>query len=190
MMNIKHYMISGLLATTMVAGMTSCSSNFLDEELTTQYSTQYFETEQGLEDLAISLYGNIRWHFGYEWAYAVTLYGTDEFTNANDLTSECWNTYDNRFGAVACTQATGAANKNCPAPQALWDQLYYGIASCNTIIANADKLSDEKVRNRCLAHAYFLRGYNYYRLTAQYGRPVLQLEPAVGVVRNFTQATE
>ena len=67
-MNIKHYMISGLLATTMVAGMTSCSSNFLDEELTTQYSTQYFETEQGLEDLAISLYGNIRWHFGYELA--------------------------------------------------------------------------------------------------------------------------
>ena len=189
-MNIKHYMISGLLATTMVAGMTSCSSDFLDEELTTQYSTQYFETEQGLEDLAISLYGNIRWHFGYEWAYAVTLYGTDEFTNANDLTSECWNTYDNRFSAVACTPETGAANKNCPAPQALWDQLYYGIASCNTIIANADKLSDEKVRNRCLAHAYFLRGYNYYRLTAQYGRPVLQLEPAVGVVRNFTQATE
>lgn len=189
-MNIKKYMISGLLASTMLAGMTSCSSDFLDEELTTKYSTQYFETAEGLEALAVSLYGNIRWHFGYEWAYGITLYGTDEFTNANDLTSECWNTYDNRFGPVACTPATGAANKNCPAPEALWDQLYYGIASCNTIIANADKISDEKVRNRCLAHAYFLRGYNFYRLTAQYGRPVLQTSPAQGVVRNFTQATE
>ena len=189
-MNIKQYMISGLLATTMVAGTTSCSGDFLDEELTTKYSTQYFETAEGLEALAVSLYGNIRWHFGYEWAYGITLYGTDEFTNANDLTSECWNTYDNRFGPVAATPATGAANKNCPAPQALWDQLYYGIASCNTIIANADKISDEKVRNRCLAHAYFLRGYNFYRLTAQYGRPVLQTTPAQGVVRNFTQATE
>ena len=189
-MNLKKYMISGLLASTMLAGMTSCSSDFLDEELTTKYSTQYFETAEGLEALAVSLYGNIRWHFGYEWAYGITLYGTDEFTNANDLTSECWNTYDNRFGPVACTPATGAANKNCPAPEALWDQLYYGIASCNTIIANADKISDEKVRNRCLAHAYFLRGYNFYRLTAQYGRPVLQTTPAQGVVRNFTQATE
>ncbi|MBQ6210551.1 MAG: RagB/SusD family nutrient uptake outer membrane protein [Prevotella sp.] len=189
-MKIKKYMIGGLLATTMLAGMTSCSSDFLDEELTTKYSTQYFETSEGLEALAVSLYGNIRWHFGYEWAYGITLYGTDEFTNANDLTSECWNTYDNRFGPVACTPATGAANKNCPAPEALWDQLYYGIASCNTIIANADKISDEKVRNRCLAHAYFLRGYNFYRLTAQYGRPVLQTSPAQGVVRNFTQATE
>lgn len=189
-MKIKKYMIGGLLATTMLAGMTSCSSDFLDEELTTKYSTQYFETSEGLEALAVSLYGNIRWHFGYEWAYGITLYGTDEFTNANDLTSECWNTYDNRFGPVACTPATGAANKNCPAPEALWDQLYYGIASCNTIIANADKISDEKVRNRCLAHAFFLRGYNFYRLTAQYGRPVLQTSPAQGVVRNFTQATE
>jgi hypothetical protein len=182
--------MSGLLAATMTVGMTSCSGDFLDEELTTKYSTQYFETPEGLEALAVSLYGNIRWHFGYEWAYGITLYGTDEFTNGNDLTSECWNTYDNRFSAVACTPATGAANKNCPAPEALWDQLYYGIASCNTIIASADKIADEKVRNRCLAHAYFLRGYNFYRLTAQYGRPVLQITPASGVVRNFTQATE
>ena len=189
-MKYNKYIMSGMLAATMTVGMTSCSGDFLDEELTTKYSTQYFETPEGLEALAVSLYGNIRWHFGYEWAYGITLYGTDEFTNGNDLTSECWNTYDNRFGAVACTPATGAANKNCPAPQALWDQLYYGIASCNTIIASADRIADEKVRNRCLAHAYFLRGYNYYRLTAQYGRPVLQTTPASGVVRNFTQATE
>lgn len=189
-MKIKQYMLGGLLATVALTGATSCASDFLDEELTTKYSTQYFETPEGLEDLTVSLYGNIRWHFGYEWAYGVTLYGTDEFTNGNDLTNEPWNTYDNRFGPVACTPATGAANNNCTAPQALWDELYYGIASCNRIIANAELITDEKVRNRCLAHAYFLRGYNYYRLTAQYGRPVLQLEPATGVVRNFTQATE
>lgn len=170
--------------------MTSCKGDFLDEELTTAYSTDYFETPEGLEALAASLYGNIRWHFGYEWAYGLTLYGTDEFTNANDLTNECWNTYDNRLGPSACTQATGAANKNCTAPEALWDQLYYGIASCNTIISKADKIADLDVRNRCLAHAYFLRGYNYYRLTAQYGGVVLQTKPAEGVVRNFTRSSE
>ncbi|MBQ9356904.1 MAG: RagB/SusD family nutrient uptake outer membrane protein [Prevotella sp.] len=189
-MKYNKYIIGGLLATTLTAGMTSCSGDFLDEELTTKYSTQYFETPEGIEALALSLYGNIRWHFGYEWAYGITLYGTDEFTNANDLTSEPWNTYDTRFSPMNCTPALGAANKNCPAIDALWNEMYYGIASCNTIIAGADKIADEEVRNRCLAHAYFLRGYNYYRLTAQYGRPVLQLTPASGVVRNFTQATE
>jgi len=170
--------------------LTSCSSDFLDEDLTTKYSTDYFDTPEGLEALTLSLYGNIRWHFGYEWAYGITLYGTDEFTMGGDNTSECWNTYDSRLGPMNCTKATGAANNNCPAMDALWNEMYYGIASCNTIIAHADKIADEETRNRCLAHAYFLRGYNYYRLTAQYGRPVLQLEPASGVVRNFTQATE
>ena len=170
--------------------ISSCSKDFLNEELTTAYSTQYFETAEGLEDLSISLYGNIRWHFGYEWAYGMTLYGVDEFTNANDLTNEMWNTYDNRLGPIGSTPSTGAANGNATAPEYLWDQLYYGIASTNTIIANADKIEDEIIRNRALAHAYFLRGYNYYRLTAQYGGVVLQLEPATGVVRNFTRATE
>lgn len=190
-MNIKQYIMGGLLATTLLAGTTSCSGDFLDEDLTTKYSTQYFDTEEGLEALAVSLYGNIRWHFGYEWAYGITLYGTDEFTNANDLTAEPWNTYDTRLSPLNCTTALGAANGNCPFPDHLWNELYYGIASCNTIIAKAeDVISDEAVRRRCLAHAYFLRGYNYYRLTAQYGHPVLQLEPVSGVVRNFQTSTE
>ena len=189
-MKIKKYIIGSMCAAIVIASSTSCSGDYLDEELTTKYSTQYFETAEGLEALTVSLYGNIRWHFGYEWAYATTLYGTDEFTNGADLTSECWNTYDNRFSALNATPALGAANWNCPGMNALWDEMYYGIASCNTIIAKADKISNEEVRNRCLAHAYFLRGYNYYRLTAQYGGVVLQLEPAAGVVRNFTRSSE
>ena len=183
-------MIGAVLGASVLASNTSCKGDFLDEDLTTKYSTQYFETAEGLEALAASLYGNIRWHFGYEWAYGITLYGTDEFTNANDLTSEPWNTYDTRLSPMNATPALGAANKNCPAVDALWNQMYYGIASCNTIIAGADKISDETVRNRCLAHAYFLRGYNYYRLTAQYGGVVLQTTPVSGVVRNFTRSSE
>ncbi len=189
-MKFNKYILIGTLAATVVSGTTSCSDSFLNEELTNKESTDYFNSPEGLEALALSLYGNIRWHFGYEWAYGITLYGTDEFTNGNDLTSEPWNTYDNRLSAVACTPETGAANKNCPAPQALWDQMYYGISSCNTLIAKADLLSDAKTRQFCLAHAYFLRGYNYYRLAAQYGGVVLQTTPPAGVVRNFTRATE
>ena len=165
--------------------LSSCSSDFLDEEQTTKFSTDYFNTPEGVEALAVSLYGNIRWHFGYEWAYGITLYGTDEFTSGNDLTSDAWNEYDTRFGP-----SIQGTNRNCPQPADLWNELYYGIASCNTVIAKADVISDEATRNRCLAQAYFLRGYNYYRLTAQYGGVVLQLVPVNDVVRNFTRSTE
>ena len=188
MNRIKNIRIGLLLLADL--SLNSCSKDFLDEELTTQNSTDYFETSEGIQALTVSLYGNIRWHFGYEWAYGTTLYGTDEFTNANDLTNEMWNTYDNRFGPAGATTATGAANGNATSPAALWDEMYYGIASANTIIANANKIVDLQIRNRCLAHAYFLRGYNYYRLTAQYGGVVLQTEPVKGIVRNFTRSTE
>lgn len=188
MNKFKHIGIGLLILTAL--SFSSCSKDFLDEELTNQYSTEYFETPEGIQALTLSLYGNIRWHFGFEWAYGTTLYGTDEFTNGNDLTNQMWNTYDSRLSPIRATASTGAANNNATGPEALWDELYYGIASCNTIIANADKISDLKIRNRCLAHAYFLRGYNYYRLTAQYGGVVLQTKPAAGVIRNFTRATE
>ena len=51
-MKLYHYIIGGLLAASMTAGVTSCSSDFLDEDLTTKYSTDYFDTEEGLEALA------------------------------------------------------------------------------------------------------------------------------------------
>lgn len=189
-MKLNKYIAAGVMTAMMGAALPSCSEDFLKEELDTEFSTQYFETPEGLEALSVSLYGNIRWWFGYEWAYGVTLYGADEFTVANDYTNEPWNNYDQRFGPVHATPALGAANKNCTAPGAVWDQMYYGIASCNTIIEKAPLIQNEEIRNRCLAHAYFLRGYNYYRLAAQYGGVVLQTEPAKGVVRNFTRSSE
>lgn len=173
-----------------VVSMPSCSESFLDEELTTSFNTDYFNTPEGLEKLVISLYGNIRWHFGYEWAYGITLYGTDEFTMGNDNTSEPWNTYNNNLGPLNYTKAVGAPNDNCPPVDGLWNEMYYGIASCNTIIEKADKVfKDEATRRWALGSAYFLRGYNYYRLTAQYGHCVLQLTPPAGVIRNFEDST-
>jgi len=189
MNNIKNIGIGLLLATGLF--FSSCSKDFLDEEQTNSYSTPYFDTPEGLQALTVSLYGSIRWHYGFEWAYGTTLYGTDEFTNANDLTNEMWNTYDNRFNPAGATQSTGAVNGNATSPANLWDQMYFGIASANTIIAKAETvITDLKVRNRCLAHAYFLRGYNYYRLTAQYGSVTLQTEPIKGIVRNYVRSTE
>lgn len=190
---MKKIILKSMLAVLPLAtllSVTSCGDSFLEEDNKTAYSTDYFETEQGIKDLATALYANIRWHYGYEWAYGITIYGCDEFTSAADLTAEPWNSYDSRLQALDCTPALGAANKNCPPVSGLWDQMYYGISTANTLIASADKIQDEKVRQTCLGEAYFLRGYNYYRLFAQYGAVVLQLKPAQGVVRTFTKATE
>lgn len=188
---ISKTLVCGALSMLALLGTTSCGEDFLKEDAGHLYTDALLEDETGALQMAAGLYANLRWHFGYEWAYGITLYGCDEFTNGADLTSEPWNTYDSRLNPLDCTPALGAANKNCPAVSALWDEMYYGISTANLVISKAVKVQNEDSRNKALGEAYFLRGYNYYRLFCQYGGVVLQLEPADGTVKkNYTRATE
>ena len=188
---INSIIVCGALSMLTLMTTTSCGDDFLKEDAGHKYTDALLETSDGALSMAAGLYGNIRWHFGYEWAYGITLYGCDEFTNGADLTSEPWNTYDNRLNALDCTPALGAANRNCPAVSALWDQMYYGISTANLIISKADNVKDEDSRNKALGEAHFLRGYNYYRLFCQYGGVALETEPANGnVKKNYTRASE
>ena len=188
---INSIIVCGALSMLTLMTTTSCGDDFLKEDAGHKYTDALLETSDGALSMAAGLYGNIRWHFGYEWAYGITLYGCDEFTNGADLTSEPWNTYDNRLNPLDCTTALGAANKNCPAVSALWDQMYYGISTANLIISKADNVKDEDSRNKALGEAHFLRGYNYYRLFCQYGGVALETEPANGnVKKNYTRASE
>ncbi len=191
MKSIYSKIVCGALSMLTIMGTTSCGDDFLKEEAGHKYTDALLETQDGALAMAAGLYGNIRWHFGYEWAYGITLYGCDEFTNGADLTSEPWNTYDNRLNPLDCTPALGAANKNCPAVSALWDQMYYGISTANLIISKAENVKDESSRNKAMGEAYFLRGYNYYRLFCQYGGVTLETEPANGTVKkNYSRASE
>lgn len=188
---ISKTLVCGALSMLALLGTTSCGKDFLKEDAGHLYTDALLEEESGALQMAAGLYANLRWHFGYEWAYGITLYGCDEFTNGADLTSEPWNTYDSRLNPLDCTPALGAANKNCPAVSALWDEMYYGISTANLVIAKAVNVTNEDSRNKALGEAYFLRGYNYYRLFCQYGGVVLQLEPADGTIKkDYARATE
>lgn len=183
-MNINKYIASGLLIAS-AASLTSCSESFLDEKLTNEYSTEYFTTPEGIEALTLSLYGSVRWIGGYEsQGYYSAMGGTDEFAMGTDMCNEMWLTYDIRMAPVWIT-----TNGNTGTNANIWDTVYYGIASCNRIIASADLIEDEAIRNNCLAQAYFFRGFNFYYLTTQFGHCVIQTEPTEGIVRSFKNTT-
>lgn len=183
-MKLNKYIAAGLLVAT-AAGFNSCSSDFLEEEYTTGYSTDYFKTPEGIQSLTLSLYGHIRWIGGYEsQGYYQTMGGTDEFGIGTDASNEMWLTYDVRMAPTFVT-VNGNTGKNTD----IWDELFFGINSANTIIASADEVKDEEIRKNCLAQAYFLRGFNYYFLTTQFGHTVIQTEPANGIVRNYALTT-
>ena len=172
------------MAALALTSFSACSDSFLDEDAGHKVSEELIDSPEGAKALAAGLYANLRWHFGYEWAYGITLYGCDEFLSAADLTSEPWNTYDDRLNPLDCTPALGAANNNCPAVSALWDEMYYGISTANLVL---DKATDETA----LGEAHFLRGYNYFRLFSQYGAVTLQLKPTgKNLLANYKRATE
>lgn len=186
MKNINK-ILSGVLISSLLLGTTSCGDDFLREDASHTTTDALLETGSGALAMAAGLYGNLRWHFGYEWAYATTLYGCDEFTMGSDETSLGWMDYN-----TAELNPVGSTRRNHPSPADLWNEMYYGIASCNLLLQKAPLIEDEQDRNSAMGEAYFLRGYNYYRLFCQYERCPLQLEPidvSAGVPRNFKLAS-
>ena len=57
MKNLKYTLFTAALSVAMTAGFSSCSDSFLDEKNKSSYTTDYFKTSQGIQDLATALYG-------------------------------------------------------------------------------------------------------------------------------------
>lgn len=177
MKNIKQILYCCAIATTSILLMPSCS-DFLDEELTTSLSLQSFETPEGLDGLSTGMYQGLRFHFNYNWAYATTNYGTDEFSVGGDRSEQVWNSYD----AGLNSQQAYVSN--------VWDNMYSNIASANILIKNVPLYyGDLPNKNTCLGEGHFMRAFDYFKLVRQFGGVPLKLEPSVTVEFEFGRNT-
>lgn len=162
----------------------SCSKDFLNEELITQPSTDYFKTQSGLDDLATGAYTKFKFKFNYTWGIALYNLGVDEFTDANNP-SPSFNSYSADLNSQESTY--GGANI---AP--LWDNMYSGIESANTLIQNIPLYYDanDAHYNTRLGEGYFMRGYFYMQLVVQFGGVPLKLQPSTGVETYYVRSSE
>lgn len=176
--------LMGVLTFSTLATFSSCS-NFLDENLTTKRSTDYFATAEGLDALSTGMYYNLRFHFSYEWSYATTNYGTDEFRCGGDASNAMWDSYDSNFSPLIT-----AVNVNTAMANTLFDNMYIGINSANTMLHNAPSvLAEGTKKNTYMGEAYFIRAYNYLKLVRQYGGVPIQLDTRDTPTREYTRAT-
>ncbi len=179
-MKINKLLLAAVMAGTVGASITSCSKDFLDENLSTQYSTQRFTTQDGLDELVIGTYQKLKFKFNYIWGIEMFNIGVDEFTDANNSIPSF-----NCYSADLNSAETGA---NAP----LWDNMYGGIESANTLIQNIPLYYDKNNANynTRLGEGYFLRAFFYFQLVSQYGGVPLKLQPSTSVETYFTRATE
>ena len=130
-------------------GSTSCSNSFLNENLETARDFSYYNTEDGIQQLAVGAYYRVfASSFATEYQFGTTSYGTDEFHVGGDDTNSQWNNYDSRFGSIIVTTRTNA--------QEPWDNAYIGIGLANQLIESATNIvsTNDAIKKTALGEGY------------------------------------
>ena len=166
-----------LIASITGSSITSCSESFLDENLTTQYSTDRFKTQEGLDELVTGAYQKLKFKFNYIWGIQCYNMGVDEFTDANNVIP-AWNHYSQDLNS-----SENAAN------QPIWDNYYGLVEPANILIQNIPQYYNQSspTYNTRLGEAHFLRAYAYFELVKQFGGVPLKLVPSTSAETYFTR---
>jgi hypothetical protein len=183
----KYKNIHIVLLLVFVAGMiTSCSEDFLHEELTTRRNTDYYKTEKGVLELAVATYYKVLNDCAAsEWFYSHANYGTDEFHVGADGSNGPHNSYNSGLASITIT-----VNSNTVKADAYWNSLYLGVATSNLLIDRVNEINstNEKIKKNALGEGYFFRAFAYLRLVRQFGAVPLIVEPSTGLMREFYRA--
>ena len=174
-----------LILLAVLALGSSCNKDFLDEELTTAYSKDYYKTEAGIQALAIGTYYQVfAAEFVGEVPLTATESGTDEFHAGGDPSNWVWNSYSTGFNAFVTV-----SNANTVAANTNWDNLYIGIGNANQLIESATAIAstNDAIKKTALGEGYFLRAFNYLKLVSQYGAVPLKTTTSTTVELEFTR---
>ncbi len=179
----KFFIHIAIIAVVMAA--VSCKKTFLDENLTTARSLEFYKTDAGIISLVNGTYHYVfSQPFNGEFAYSNMCYGTDEFHLGGDNSNAAYNSYGNGMASII-----PAVNSNTITANAQWDNLYIGISYANLIIQNATESAStaDAIKKTALGEGYFFRAYNYLRLVSQYGAVPLKTSPSTSVELEFTR---
>ena len=176
-MKLNRILFAALIASITGSSITSCSESFLDENLTTQYSTDRFKTQEGLDELVTGAYQKLKFKFNYIWGIQCYNMGVDEFTDANNVIP-AWNHYSQDLNS----------SENA-AKQPIWDNYYGLVEPANILIQNIPQYYNQSspTYNTRLGEAHFLRAYAYFELVKQFGGVPLKLVPSTSAETYFTR---
>lgn len=176
-MKLNRILFAALIASITGSSITSCSESFLDENLTTQYSTDRFKTQEGLDELVTGAYQKLKFKFNYIWGIQCYNMGVDEFTDANNVIP-AWNHYSQDLNS-----SENAAN------QPIWNNYYGLVEPANILIQNIPQYYNQSspTYNTRLGEAHFLRAYAYFELVKQFGGVPLKLVPSTSAETYFTR---
>ncbi|GAA0526109.1 RagB/SusD family nutrient uptake outer membrane protein [Chitinophaga japonensis] len=162
--------------------LSSCKK-YLDEKLISGVSYDYYDTEDGIEDAVNSAYAELRYPLGREHGFALSEYGTDEFTEGADGSQK-----------ATFNQYNTTLNANSGWLHDIWTSYYRGVSITNLCISRIPAINgvnfytNDANRNMRLGEMRFIRAYCYFMLVQTWGRVPLLLEENIGVQTDFKRA--
>jgi hypothetical protein len=181
---MKKLIILLTMASGLVLWGTSCKK-FIQEDLVSTLTYDYYKTDAGLEDLVRSAYAPLRYKFDNEQAYCLWNFGIDEFILGDQFNYSYYNTYEPRLNA-----ADNFLN-------GFWVNNYGAINRCNLGLELLEAFnnptskllgSDVQKRQR-MGELRFLRGFYYFQMVQQFGGVPLVLRSRDSVRTDFARAS-
>ncbi|MDR2915469.1 MAG: RagB/SusD family nutrient uptake outer membrane protein, partial [Tannerella sp.] len=185
---MKKYIIILSMACTFAS---SCK-DFLEEEMVASITQDYFDTEQGLEQLIVNTYSALRFKYGWVEGAVNFEIGSDITSsgnwNSSSFHNDAWRAagsgdhhmgkqVDNLLGYYSGSQTLGA---------------YPGINNCNRAIESIAEgkalgqfADDTKYASMRMAEAKFNRAWWYYMLVTQLGDVYMTLKSNNTVPENY-----
>jgi hypothetical protein len=166
-LNFKNWAKSAALILGLSVAV-SCDG-YLDEEVISRIGNDYLNTPKGLEDGVNAAYSSMRIWYGTERGNNLTIFGTDTYTNGADGSWKFMNQYTNQFDS-----------QNGHTEQ-LWDELYRGINTCNSVLDRSVEIAGVPAATLAQrrAEAKFIRAHHYFLLVQLFGPIDLQLSENV-----------
>jgi hypothetical protein len=156
----NRYMKSIVLLIVLFNGCT----DVLNEQPRTVLTPDFFETGQGLRAGLTAAYAHFRRYYATEGGMNMTVYGTDEYSQAQQVNNPPFAIYS---GITPDVGEMGSA----------WNNAYPAINTCNGIIeigAGATDLPEEE-KLQLIAEAKFIRANWYFILVRTFGGVTLDL---------------
>lgn len=174
------YLLTGAIVLTMPA-----CKKFIEEELVTTLTEDYYKTDAGLEDLVKSAYAPLQWKYSGEQSYAMYNFGTDEFREGDQFNNVRYNDYDANL------------NANDAFVNDLWTNNYAGIRRCNQGIEMIAKFDDPTSKllgtaaqkNLRIAELKALRAFYYFQMVQQLGGVPLIISVPIEPQYEFPRAS-
>ncbi len=166
---MKNIIIIILLILPLI--ISSCDDDFLIEDARTQLTDDFLNTAEGFESAVNGAYSVLRVHCQRDrWAHMTTM-GTDLFTNGFDGGGKYFGSYNANLNSTSGVLTP------------IWNIIYQGINSANTVISRAPEVTDidENTKIIRVGEAKFIRAHFYFLLVQQWGGVHISLEETQGI---------